>query len=76
LAVGWSNTTFLLQTAYTLFSGILPLRAIIDVRSYAVALFCITQRVPEDALFACGSMVRIDHFVCSFPRAARKTAHN
>jgi hypothetical protein len=25
-------------------------------RSYAIALLCITQRVPEDALFACGSM--------------------
>jgi hypothetical protein len=26
-----------------------------NLRSYAIALFCITQRVPEDALFACGS---------------------
>jgi hypothetical protein len=31
-------------------------------------------RMPK--AFACGSMVRIDHFVCSFPRCARKTAHN
>jgi hypothetical protein len=47
-----------------------------NLRSYAVALFCITQRVSEDALFACGSMVRIDHFVCSFSAQRGKTAHN
>jgi hypothetical protein len=43
------------------------------VTSDAVALFWITQRVPEDALFACGSMVLIDHFVYRFSaRSAEK----
>jgi hypothetical protein len=37
---------------------------------------CITQRILKDALFACGSMVRIDHFVCRFSALRGKTAYN
>jgi len=33
----------------------------IKYRSYAVAWFRVTQRVPEATLFACGSMVRAEH---------------
>jgi len=37
------------------------------VRTYAVALFCVTK-----PCFACRSMVLSDLSVCGFPRVARK----
>ena len=44
-------------------------------RSYAVALFRGTQRVPEAALFACGSMVLADRSVCGFSARSAEKPH-
>jgi hypothetical protein len=41
-------------------------------RSYALALFGGTQRVPDAARFACGSMVRFDHTFVIFALYERK----